>query len=194
MSLQQAQALFQTNAQGQPILAIANQGLAPFALSAGCTRVLALPGRNIEYTPGRVTAVRLRSRESYRCTVLVQSRGQPVTPVCQSCNGLGEPDHGKAFPTCIRLPGHFGGACVNCVWPNHAARCTARDEAQPPPSPSSGESSSDDSSDQDGSYHPRREDSEAPWEGFSDTDAQNGKGAGRTAGVSTATAVVVPSR
>jgi hypothetical protein len=34
----------------------------------------------------------------------------------------------RFFPECRRLPGHFGGACVNCKWRDYTARCTVRDE------------------------------------------------------------------
>jgi Protein of unknown function (DUF3716) len=27
----------------------------------------------------------------------------------------------------MRLAGHFGGACANCKWRDHAARCSVRD-------------------------------------------------------------------
>ncbi|OJD25631.1 hypothetical protein ACJ73_03003 [Blastomyces percursus] len=33
----------------------------------------------------------------------------------------------RPFPECRRVPGHFGGACSNCKWWDHAARCSVRD-------------------------------------------------------------------
>ncbi|KAF7545974.1 hypothetical protein G7Z17_g8761 [Cylindrodendrum hubeiense] len=31
----------------------------------------------------------------------------------------------------MRLPGHFGGCCGNCKWPDRAARCSGRDSVVP---------------------------------------------------------------
>ena len=32
------------------------------------------------------------------------------------------------FLECRRVPGHFGGCCGNCKWPDHGARCTANND------------------------------------------------------------------
>jgi Protein of unknown function (DUF3716) len=47
------------------------------------------------------------------------------------------------FVGCVRMPGYFGGACANCIWSDHTARCSSYDEddntnpAPPPPPPAS---------------------------------------------------------
>ena len=46
------------------------------------------------------------------------------------------------FVGCVRMPGYFGGACANCIWSDHGARCssyaaTDNDNPAPPPPPSS---------------------------------------------------------
>lgn len=35
------------------------------------------------------------------------------------------------FPVCVRLPGHFGGSCANCKWPDRAASCSNGDLVPP---------------------------------------------------------------
>lgn len=166
----------QTDAQGRPILRIANQGFAPFVRNALGRAVLALPGRNVVYNVLVVTAARLATlRHSYVAAVLIQSRGQPVPAPCEGCHGLQTPGHRKAFPTCVRLAGHFGGSCGNCKWQDHAAVCSVRDQ---PPSSSEESSSSgpdgDDDDDDDGS--------EASWHGIPDlppaADARGSQGPG----------------
>ncbi|KAI1159087.1 hypothetical protein F5B18DRAFT_638134 [Nemania serpens] len=57
-----------------------------------------------------------------------------------SVNGLARP-----FPTCVRLPGHFGGCCGNCKWRDHAARCSVQDR----PNNSSDNNDNDDNDDND---------------------------------------------
>ncbi|OJD25449.1 hypothetical protein ACJ73_03181 [Blastomyces percursus] len=34
----------------------------------------------------------------------------------------------RPFPECRRLSGHFGGACGNCKWRDHAIRYSVRDD------------------------------------------------------------------
>ena len=47
------------------------------------------------------------------------------------------------FVGCVRMPGYFGGACANCIWSDHGARCSSYAAADnenpappPPPAPS----------------------------------------------------------
>ncbi|KAL7917059.1 hypothetical protein ACQKWADRAFT_307710 [Trichoderma austrokoningii] len=35
--------------------------------------------------------------------------------------------YASPFPGCVRLPGHFGGSCGNCIWRSQAACCSKRD-------------------------------------------------------------------
>ncbi|KAF2228495.1 hypothetical protein EV356DRAFT_457712, partial [Viridothelium virens] len=39
----------------------------------------------------------------------------------------------RPFPECRQMPSHFGGACANCKWRDHGARCRF---PRPPSSPS----------------------------------------------------------
>ncbi|OJD20098.1 hypothetical protein ACJ73_08569 [Blastomyces percursus] len=87
--------------------------------------VLALPGQDVVFVRGAITEVQVRShRPSYINVLLIQSRGQPEPHACTACrDGPGF----RPFPECRRVPGHFGGACGNCKWQDHAARCSVRD-------------------------------------------------------------------
>jgi hypothetical protein len=38
--------------------------------------------------------------------------------------------YASPFPHCNRLPGHFGGYCGNCKWPDRSASCSKRDEVE----------------------------------------------------------------
>ncbi|EDN10720.1 predicted protein [Histoplasma mississippiense (nom. inval.)] len=73
-----------------------------------------------------MTELQVRShRPSYINAILIQSRGRTEPHACLACRsahpGL------QPFPECRRLPGHFGGACGNCKWRDHAIRCSVRD-------------------------------------------------------------------
>lgn len=51
--------------------------------------------------------------------MLIASRGVPIQgEVCEHSIS------GRPFGGSVRLPGYFGGACANCKWSDHAARCT----------------------------------------------------------------------
>jgi Protein of unknown function (DUF3716) len=106
-----------------------NQGLAPFARNVRQQAVLALPGINVAITVGGpVTAQRIFGmRASYINALLIQSHGVIVAN-CTSCQAALAAGHPLPFPQCRRLTGHFGGACGNCKWPDHAARCSVRDQ------------------------------------------------------------------
>ena len=177
MSVQQAQNLMQTP-NGVPTLMIANQGLGPFVTSAPARALLAVQGRNRSYNGNVVTAAKIATkRQPYVAALLIQSRGLPATTPCSGCSGLGQPRGRKAFPSCVRQAGHFGGACANCKWSDHAARCTVRDGATPSggdSNPPDDDDSTDDSSD-----------GESEWEGFDDgptaTQGSIQKGTGTSA-------------
>lgn len=115
-------------------------------LAAGLVRnslqqaIHALPGRDIRFGHGSITWARITSlRPSYINAVLIQRAGTVVQPRCTACRrrrGL------YPFPECRRVPGHFGGACGNCKWRDHASRCSCRD-AESSDEESSSESDSD---------------------------------------------------
>ncbi|EDN03974.1 predicted protein [Histoplasma mississippiense (nom. inval.)] len=73
-----------------------------------------------------MTELQVRShRPSYINAIFIQSRGGTEPHACLACRsahpGL------RPSPECRRLPGHFGGACGNCKWRDHAIRCSVRD-------------------------------------------------------------------
>ncbi|EDN08837.1 predicted protein [Histoplasma mississippiense (nom. inval.)] len=108
------------------ILFVADQQLSPFTHSPQSRAVLALPGQDVPFVRGSMTELQVRShRPSYINAILIQSRGRTEPHACLACRsahpGL------RPFPECRRLPGHFGGACGNCKWRDHAIRCSVRD-------------------------------------------------------------------
>ena len=66
-----------------------------------------------------------------------------MQPACEACTAT-HPEL-RPFPKCRRVAGHFGGACANCKWRDHGARCFVRDDSSdegdkplrlgPPPAP-----------------------------------------------------------
>ncbi|KAK6208351.1 hypothetical protein QIS74_00958 [Colletotrichum tabaci] len=59
-------------------------------------------------------------REGYFRAVLVQSRGQAVNACPQKCGrGAGT----LRFRACTRIATYQNGACAECVWQSHGARC-----------------------------------------------------------------------
>jgi len=197
MSLQQANQIRQTNANGDVQLSVANQGLAPFVRSAPGRSVLSLPGRNVVIRDSVVTAAKIASnRPSYINAVLIQSRGTPpyvagntAAVGCTGCSSLNQPaGSGKAFPECRRLTGHFDGACGNCKWQDHAARCSVRDSAQQAQTEPSSSSSDDDDNDED--------EEETDFEGFPDEGDPSQASGSRTraSGTATMTSVMVNVR
>ena len=111
-------------AQNQdPVLLVGQQQMAGFVHSPPARAVLALPGQDVTFVRGAITAAQIgQHRPSYVNAILIQSRGLQVHPACLQCRtgpGL------RPFPECRRLRGHFGGCCANCKWRDHAARCTA---------------------------------------------------------------------
>jgi Protein of unknown function (DUF3716) len=86
---------------------------------------LALPGQDVLFVRGSMNEHQVLShRPSYINAILIQSRGRTEVQACLACRtgpGL------RPFPECRRLLGHFGGACGNCKWRDHASRCSVRD-------------------------------------------------------------------
>jgi Protein of unknown function (DUF3716) len=75
-----------------------------------------------------VTAQRIfEMRASYINALLIQSCGVLVAN-CTSCHTALAAGRTLSFSQRRRLVGHFGGACGNCKWPDHAARCFVRDQ------------------------------------------------------------------
>lgn len=93
--------------------------------------LMALPGRPVMYLHNSVRLEQVTSmRDSYVNAFLIQSRGFPTPRPCSACRTMMRLDrdgYARPFPYCIRMPGHFGGCCGNCKWPDHAASCTNRD-------------------------------------------------------------------
>lgn len=102
------------------VLRIGGQQLAPFVHTRRPAALLALPGQDVPYTPGAMTGGQvLQHRVSYITALLIQSRGQVELNPCTGCQRRMLP-----FSECRRVPGHFGGCCGNCKWPDHGARCS----------------------------------------------------------------------
>ncbi|KAL2759265.1 hypothetical protein ACRALDRAFT_206554 [Sodiomyces alcalophilus JCM 7366] len=79
--------------------------------------VLALPGRPVRQI--------VSMRDSYVNAWLIQSRGAGVREPCTPCRRKMSRDvmgYAYPFPVCFYLPGHFGGCCGNCKWPDGAAK------------------------------------------------------------------------
>ncbi|RFU72929.1 hypothetical protein TARUN_9328 [Trichoderma arundinaceum] len=110
---------------------VAQQQLRPYIKNALQDAVLRLPGRIVTFVRGRVRPEQIMGmRDSYVNAFLIQSRGSAVQSPCEACRRqmtLDPDSYAKPFPTCVRLPGHFGGSCGNCKWRDHASRCSERD-------------------------------------------------------------------
>jgi Protein of unknown function (DUF3716) len=113
--------------QPHPVLVVGQRQLASFVHNVLQRALLALPGQDVEFVFGRILPRQIGShRPSYVNAILIQSRGRTGRHSCDSCVSA---DPGPyPFPSCRRVPGHFGGACANCKWRDHASRCTVRDE------------------------------------------------------------------
>lgn len=119
-------------ANQNPVLIVGQQQLAFWVHSPQARAVLALMGRDVEFVRGSITPIQVGShRPSYINAILIQSRGRALENPCSACRsarpGL------RPFPSCRRVQGHFGGACANCKWRDHAARCSVRDEGDDAP-------------------------------------------------------------
>ncbi|KAF5974345.1 hypothetical protein FCOIX_8357 [Fusarium coicis] len=92
---------------------VSQQELARYTKNELQRAILALPGNPVTVMDG-------------------QSRGTRELVPCTLCAKKMEKDrsqYARPFPYCIRLPGHFGGCCGNCKWPDHAAQCHRQEEA-----------------------------------------------------------------
>ncbi|EAS32211.3 uncharacterized protein CIMG_13692 [Coccidioides immitis RS] len=121
--LAEAAARAQTDGQ-PPCLFVGQNQLAPYAHSPQSRRLLAQPGRNVEFVLGRIFPYQINMhRQSYINAILIQSRGRTLhwSSICNRCTEM-EPM--APFPLCRRAYGHFGGACGNCKWPDYASRCS----------------------------------------------------------------------
>ncbi|RBR02788.1 hypothetical protein FVER53590_13153 [Fusarium verticillioides] len=109
---------------------VSQQELARYAPNSLQRAVLALP---VTVMDGQVRWKQiLGMRNSYINAFLIQSRGTRELVPCTLCAKKMEKDrsqYARPFPYCIRLPGHFGGCCGNCKWPDHAAKCHRQEEA-----------------------------------------------------------------
>ena len=108
-----------------PVLHVGGQQLAPYVHSPQGRAVLALPGQDVEFVRGSIRPSQVGShRASYINAILIQSRGMAMDYPCSSCrNAVRGP---RPFTECRRVAGHFGGACANCKWKDHASRCSVR--------------------------------------------------------------------
>ncbi|GJC83446.1 hypothetical protein ColLi_06284 [Colletotrichum liriopes] len=61
-------------------------------------------------------------RQGYFLAILVQSRGRAAIACGNKCATTANP----RFQGCFRIPTFQGGACAECVWQSHGARCTHR--------------------------------------------------------------------
>ena len=124
------------------VLRVANAAVfASWPLNGLQQAILALPGRDVPYVPGRITQAQIASnRPSYINAVLIQrARWVHSQGDCLNCQRQGL----RPFTECRRTQGHFGRCCGNCKWREHAAWCPwLRDQSESPPPSSS-----------DGSYH-----------------------------------------
>ncbi|KAF2834599.1 hypothetical protein M501DRAFT_1000048 [Patellaria atrata CBS 101060] len=110
-------------ANRNPVLLIAQQQLAPWYHSPQSRALLAVGGGvDVEFVRGSITPQQIEShRQSYVNRILIQSRGGDIDP-CTACRTRGF----RPFLSCRRAGVHFGGACANCKWCDHAARRSVR--------------------------------------------------------------------
>ncbi len=96
----------------------------------------AKPSVDVEAFAGKVDPAKVKTRPRYLNAVLIQSRGR-TGMICEAC--FTSPGRGP-FTDCRRAKGYFNGACGNCKWRDHAARCSVRQPGQ-----GSGDEDSEDS-------------------------------------------------
>ena len=73
----------------------------------------------------------LTGRPSYLKAFVVHSRGALNAAFCtNNCAAVlrGEKEF-TAFAGCVSIAGEWGGACSNCVWQDHGARCSVTQQA-----------------------------------------------------------------
>ena len=69
----------------------------------------------------------MSARPSYLKAFLVHSRGGLNANFCTNCEEARASNKDfTAFAGCVSIPGVWGGACSNCIWQDHGARCTAQ--------------------------------------------------------------------
>lgn len=114
---------------------VSGRQLRPYVHNALQRGVLDLPGRPVQFMARRVRVEQVAShRDSYVNAFLIQSRGILTPTPCSSCVSkmrMDRDSYASPFPYCMRLPGHFGGCCGNCKWPDRAAQCSNRDSVAP---------------------------------------------------------------
>lgn len=81
---------------------------------------------DVEAYKGKVDPFKVATRPSYLNGVLIQSRGR-TGMTCTAC--MQNPERGP-FTDCRRAAGYFEGACGNCKWRDHGARCTVRNPTE----------------------------------------------------------------
>lgn len=87
--------------------------------------MLALPGQDVQFIRGSIIPSQVgMHRPSYINAILIQSRGVAGEQPCDACRRARTGP--RPFPECRRVAGHFGGACANCKWRDHASRCSVR--------------------------------------------------------------------
>jgi hypothetical protein len=100
-----------------------------------------MPGRDVPFVRGAITPQQLGThRPSYVNAILIQRAGVLVPAGCSECQRRGL----TPFPECRRVVGHFGGACGNCKWRDHAARCRTIEPDEGDSDGSDGDGSDDD--------------------------------------------------
>ena len=93
------------------------------------------------FVRGSITPQQLSThRPSYVNAILIQRGGVLVPAGCNECQRRGL----TPFPECRRIVGHFGGACGNCKWRDHAARCRLVEPDEGGSDGSDGDGSDDD--------------------------------------------------
>jgi hypothetical protein len=103
------------------VLQVAGNQLSGLCHNAVQHRLLAMPGRNVSYVPGKIRPEQvLQHRASYINALLIQRAGTLIPGGCNLCcskRGF------SPFTECRHVPGEFGGSCGNCKWPDHSKRC-----------------------------------------------------------------------
>ncbi len=103
-------------------LQVAGNQLAELCHTAEQQTVLAMPGRDVLVRTGTITPAQVRThRPSYVNAILIQRAGALIPGGCNRCR-LERPGL-SPFPECRFVRGHYGNACGNCKWRDHAARC-----------------------------------------------------------------------
>jgi hypothetical protein len=111
------------------IVRIGGQELRPFGHSPAQRTVIGMPPRtHVIIVDRRVRPHQILSnRPSYINALLISSRGVWQPDACTACRAKIEADpngYASPFAFCVRIVGQFGGACNNCKWLDHGARCS----------------------------------------------------------------------